>query len=118
MKFFTIRKKEDEKILVERAGLANNFFSRLKGLLGTKELPSDQGIILDPCRSIHTFFMHYNLDVIFIDEYNTVVGCEENLKPHRFSSYYRKARKAIELPAGTIEARMIKLGQKLEFQSL
>ena len=118
MRFFRIRKKEDSKILAQKAGLANNFFSRLKGLLGTKGLPQDEGMILDPCKSVHTFFMHYDLDVIFIDESNTIIGCEASLKPNRFSSYYGKARKAIELPAGTIEERKVRLGQKLEFQPL
>ena len=118
MKFFSIRKKEDAKVLARRAGLANNFFSRLKGLLGTKGLSKDEGIILDPCKSVHTFFMHYDLDVIFIDKNNTIVGFEPYLKPNRFSSYYGKAKKAIELPAGTIDEQTIALGQKLEFQPL
>ncbi len=118
MKFFSIRKKEDAQVLAREARLANSFFSRLKGLLGTKSLLQDEGMILDPCKSVHTFFMHYDLDVIFIDKNNMIVGCESHLKPNRLSSYYGAARKAIELPAGTIEEKMIKLGQKLEFQPL
>jgi len=118
MRFFRIQKKEDSKILAKKARLANGFFSRLKGLLGTKELPKDEGVILDPCKSVHTFFMHYDLDVIFIDKNNMIIGCEASLKPNRFSSYYGTARKAIELPAGTIEERELRLGQKLEFQPL
>ncbi len=118
MKYFKIENPKDKKVLASRATLANHFFSRLKGLLGTKELPSGRGIILEPCNCIHTLFMHYDLDVIFLDEDNRVVALNERLKPYRFSSYYGKAKKAIELPAGTLEKTELSIGEKLEIVEL
>ena len=82
---------------------ADSLLLRMKGLLGRKEFRLDQAIILKPCNSIHTFFMHFPIDVLFLDRSNSIVGIIENMKPYRISKIYLKAYYAIELPAGTIK---------------
>jgi uncharacterized membrane protein (UPF0127 family) len=48
--------------------LADNFYMRLKGLIGKKTLGANGAICIKPCKSIHTFFMGFDIDAIFIDE--------------------------------------------------
>lgn len=103
-------------ILANDAFVANRIFSRLKGLLGRKEFPSGKGIILKPCNSIHTFFMAFSIDVLFVGKDNRVKKVIENLVPNRLSCIYFDAAFAIELPAGTIKACPISAGDTIILQ--
>ncbi|MBI2609120.1 MAG: DUF192 domain-containing protein [Deltaproteobacteria bacterium] len=113
--FFRIENKKEGKIVAEKAMLADTFFSRLKGLLGTKKLDKGEALILEPCQSVHTFFMKYDLDIIFLNKENIVIGVAEHLKPNRLSAFYRHASKAVELPSGSIVEGRVTVGEKLEF---
>ncbi len=94
---------------------ADNFFTRLKGLIGKKLLPEGSGLLIIPCNSIHMFFMKIPLDVIFIDKAGKVVYLSENIKPWQATRIIKKARCTIELPAGTIAQSRTEVGDKLEF---
>ena len=91
-------------ILAKDAGLTRSFFARTKGLLGRKVLGKDEGLILRPCNSVHTFFMKFPIDVVFLDKDNSVVKIISNLAPFRISGIYFKAFLAIELPALTAQS--------------
>lgn len=101
-----------QDIFAENLKLNNTFFSRLIGLMFKKNLPAGSGIVLKPCTQIHTCFMRFNIDVIFLDENLQVLHFIENMKPWRLSPLFLKARYTVELPAGTIKGR-IKKGEKL-----
>jgi uncharacterized membrane protein (UPF0127 family) len=94
--------------------VADSFFSRLQGLLGSSPLQPGAGLYLIPCNAIHMFFMTFAIDAIFLDKENTVVGLEENLQPWKLSASYKKARGCLELPPGTIASTNTKLGDKIE----
>lgn len=89
------------KILARHASIADNFFARLKGLLGTKSLLAGEALLIRPCNSVHTFGMNYAIDVIFADADNRVVRTVAGLVPGRLAMC-RKARYVVELPAGTL----------------
>lgn len=93
--------------------MANTLFQRLKGLLGKKELPQGQAMILKVCDSIHTFFMQFPIDVIFVDSNNKVIKMIPRMQPFRISGIYFKAYLAIELPAGIIEKTATEAGDFL-----
>lgn len=92
---------------------ARSFFSRLKGLLFTKKLPYGHGIHILPCRSIHTFFMKYAIDILYLDAEQRVVGLQESLQPGRAGKMFQRTVSVIELPKGTIQETETKMGQKL-----
>ena len=94
--------------------LANNPLLRLKGLLGYRELPSSHGLWLTPCNSIHMFFMHISLDVIFLDKNQMVIDYLENFKPWHISKIYKSAKHVLELPVGMITATHTTIGDKVE----
>lgn len=81
---------------------ANNFWLRIKGLLFHKEPVVEEGLLITPCNSIHMFFMRFPIDVIFLNQSNTVVKIVPNVKPWTFIAPVRAAHSTLELPSGTI----------------
>jgi uncharacterized membrane protein (UPF0127 family) len=88
--------------------------ARTRGLLGRRALPPGSGMLIDPCPSVHTWFMSFPIDVIFLDGENRVVGLKRNLKPFRMAGAWR-AVKTLELPVGTIAATGTSTGDSVVF---
>jgi uncharacterized protein len=99
--------------LGERVGLADGFLSRLRGLLGRPPLVAGEGLLITPCKGVHMFGMKYPIDVAFIDTDGRVVGLCHELAPGRRSGWFRDARHALELPAGTLAATGTEVGDRL-----
>ena len=71
----------------------------MKGLLGRSELRPGEGLLLRPASAIHTFFMRFPIDAVFLDREWRVVGIADDVAPWRTAA--RKGAKAVlELPAG------------------
>ena len=99
-------KVKDKGIIIGNKVLtAENIFSRLKGLMFIKDMKGD-GLLINPCNSIHTFFMKFAIDVVFIDKNRKVVKILRNLKPWRISWFYPKAQQVLELKAGTLPSHL------------
>lgn len=96
--------------------VASDPVSRILGLMFRKA-PKGDGLLLDPCNSIHTFFMRYPLDVVFINNANEVVKVIRNLRPWRITWIYFKARKTLELPAGKLPLE-VREGERLEIRNV
>jgi uncharacterized membrane protein (UPF0127 family) len=103
-------------ILASKVFVANNFFTRFKGLLGTRKLESGCGLVLIPCNQIHMFWMTYAIDALFISAEGVVVGVAEKVKPWRVSPSFKKAYRCLELPVGTISSTGTQLGDKIEIE--
>jgi len=97
--------------------VARSFGSRLKGLLGKKELPDGEGILLEPAYQIHTMFMKFSIDVLFVDKCLRIVHLIRELKPFRISGLHIGASKIIELPGGTIAKSKTEVGDFLTFEN-
>ena len=100
--------------LARQVEQADTFWARLKGLMFRRNLPGGQALLLDPCPQIHTCFMRFEIDVVFLDSTNHVVAVLENLKPWRMSKFYTTARRTLELPGGTLHGR-VQAGDELIF---
>ncbi len=103
-------------ILAENIFLADNFLKRLKGLLGYKSFEKNQAMILRPSNAVHTFFMRFPIDVLFIDRNNTVVKTVSNMGSFRATGIYLKSAFVIELPAGVINSTQTTEGDYLQIQ--
>jgi len=99
--------------LAGEARLARNLWSRSVGLLGRSSLRRGEALVLDPCSSVHTAFMRFTIDVVYVDRAHLVVKVVPRLKPFRASSALRGSRAAIELPSGTIESSGTTPGDQL-----
>lgn len=100
--------------MADEALLADGFFRRLKGLLGTPSLAKGKGIYIVPCRQIHMFGMKYAIDCVFLDKAGTVVGIVQSIGPGALSPIFAKAHGCLELPAGTIADTGTAEGDKIE----
>lgn len=104
--------EKDGVVVCERCLVADRPLQRMRGLLGRKELPEGEGMLLTPERSIHMWFMRFPVDAVFLDSGMKVLGVRENLRPWRVASR-RKARSVLELPAGACERNGIREGDRL-----
>ena len=109
----TLMNMNQAAILARQVKVADSFFTRLKGLLGTECLPVGQALFIKPCKSVHTFGMRYAIDVIFIDTAYRIVKLIENMPPGKVAAA-NGAAYVVELPAGTIARTETKVGHKLE----
>ena len=100
--------------LAEDVIIAKTLFSRVKGLLGRKVFLPGQAIILDPCNSVHTFLMHFPIDILFIDKDYKVIQALPYLKPNRISPVYWHSSKVIELPAGRLDFTNTQIKDQLQ----
>ena len=100
------------RILAERAEEATGFWSRLRGLMGRADLPMGEGMWIEPCNSIHMFFMRFPIDAVFLDRELRILKVVPDLKPWRMAAG-RGARQVLEIAAGEAERRGLETGTQL-----
>jgi uncharacterized protein len=98
--------------LVERCSVADKPWSRMRGLLGRSGLAQGEGLLLKPCGSVHTLFMRFPIDVVFLDRELSVVAVRPDLRPWRTAGA-RGAKVSLELAAGEAARLGIAPGMKL-----
>jgi uncharacterized membrane protein (UPF0127 family) len=84
----------------------------MRGLLGRSSLAPEEGILLRPAGSVHTAFMRFPIDVVFVDRDGEVLRVAEALPPWRTASA-RGAKAVVELAAGECERRGVQVGDRL-----
>jgi uncharacterized membrane protein (UPF0127 family) len=101
-----------DDVLAERVEVAVTRRDRRKGLLGRSGLDPASAIIIAPCFSIHTLFMRFDIDVIFVDEDGRVLKVLRDMTPWRIAGY-PTAHAVVELAAGSLRDRQINVGDRL-----
>lgn len=93
--------------------VASSFLERLIGLLGRPSLAEDAGLLLVPCNNIHTAFMRFVIDAVFVDGDGIILSIVEKMPPYRMA-YVREARGCLELSSGGAARLNLKVGKKIE----
>lgn len=108
----------DGRRLVESAGGAFGWWSRLRGLLFRRPLAADgsEALLIRPCNSIHTVGMRYALDVVFLDRGGTVLRVSEGVRPWR-ARIARGAHAVVELHHGAARRLAISPGDRIEWHA-
>jgi uncharacterized protein len=106
-------RRDDGSVVCERCVVADRILSRMKGLLGKRELVSGEGLLIEPAPSIHTWFMRFPIDVVFLARNGEVLKVAPDVKPWRMRSC-RRARAVLELAAGEAEVRGISVGDRID----
>lgn len=101
-------------VLAVSAGVASNFFSRLIGLMFRKKMGPEEGLIFYRANSIHTFFMRFPIDIVFLTKEMEVKKLVECIGPWRMV-FCKGAYATLELPAGKINQSKTELKDRLEF---
>jgi hypothetical protein len=107
-----ILRRGDGEVVCERLALADSPLTRLRGLLGRKGLEAGEGLLLRPASSIHTFFMRFPIDAVFLDRGLVVLSIADGLEPWRAASK-RGAKAVLELPAGESARHGLAVGDQL-----
>lgn len=100
-------------LVAPRVAKAETFTTRLVGLLGHASLPDDAGLWIEPCDSVHTFFMRFPIDVAFVDRDGVVIRRIDAMKPWRGTRLHTKARACVELAAGVLARTSVVEGSRL-----
>lgn len=101
--------------LASRAWRADTFLTRLVGLLSRSSLGLGEGLLIQPCSSVHTAFMRFTIDVLYVDKEGRVVKTAPNMRPFRIGGVFKPSCSVLELPRGTIEATGTVPGDELVF---
>ena len=101
-------------VLANRLEVAGSGAKRTKGLLGRDGLDVGGGLWIVPCESVHTFFMRFAIDLVYLDRKNKVKKVRSAVGPWRVSACLT-AHSVLELPAGTIRDTLTRTGDTLEF---
>ena len=121
MKVVCVTNTTRASVLCQRCSVADNLFTRVRGLLGRSGLEANEGLLINPCPSIHMFGMKFALDVIFVTADNVVTDYVENIAPGKAyvaKAHHGKARAAIELPVGAISRNGTQIGDELAFENI
>lgn len=116
-----IRNLTTQTVLADRATVARGIVSRAVGLLGRASLTPGEALILPRCGAIHTWFMRFTIDVIFLktvqgSRFKVVVEIVEGMKPFRFACAWG-ADTVVELAPGTLAVNPLKGGEMLDIQA-
>ena len=103
--------------VAERVQIADTWWTRLRGMMGRPEPSEDEGLLLDPCRAVHMYWMNYPLDVAFLDPDGQVVAVYHELAPSQRSKRHGAAHRALELRAGTLAATQTEVGDRIELRN-
>ena len=110
-------KTVDDRVVCERCLVADSPWPRMRGLLGRKRLESGEGLLLRPTGSVHTFFMRFPIDVVFLSRDGEVLKVARALPPWRTAAA-RRAKAVLELAADEAERREIRVGSRLDLSVL
>ena len=115
-KQWRLRVSDQGRVVCGRCTVADRPLRRMRGLLGRSALANDEGMLLRPAPSIHTWFMRFPIDAVFLDRELRVIDTASEVRPWRFASR-RGARAVLELAAGDAERRDIRAGMRLELEA-
>jgi uncharacterized membrane protein (UPF0127 family) len=133
MRIFRVTSIKNGASIADKCYVAESFFDRLKGLIGTKHMSNAEGLLLKPCNDIHMWFMSIPIDVVFLrrkdrhfDLYSDseassklerrlkITSAVEGLKPWKLLPVRDgSAEETLELPPGTIRRCAIEAGDEV-----
>lgn len=95
-------------LISDNLRIADNFFTRSVGLISSKSMADNEALIIKPCCSVHTFFMKFNIDVIFVDKNYKVIEIFKDVAPNKILPIYLRSLIVIEMKAFASEDKIFK----------
>jgi len=108
-------RQADGAVIIPSVIVCRSMVARMRGLLGRSDLPAGQGMLLSPCRSIHTIMMRFTIDIIFLTQAGVVCRIVRNVRPHRFAFGGASAYSALEVQSGWLDEASLQCGDMIEF---
>ena len=108
-----IKNSTRNSIVIDHGRIADNFWTRLVGLVGVRKLASGDGLLIKPCKGVHSMFMSIPIDVLYVDRNHMVIGADREMKPWRIGRIYPASNYVVELPVGAIAQTETQIGDQL-----
>ncbi len=108
-----LNKSRNNQTLVENLEVANTLWTQAKGLLGRTQLDSNAALWITHSGSIHTFFMRFAIDLVFLDKNLVVTKTAADVKPWRLVLRTRNAASVIEFQSGFLNNAPLAIGEQL-----
>ncbi|MBF0265286.1 MAG: DUF192 domain-containing protein [Gammaproteobacteria bacterium] len=99
-------------MILDSLFVTESSLERMQGLLGKKKLTHSDGLLILPCNSVHTFFMKYSIDVVYLNKLGEILKIVPSLKPWRLS-FCLRAASTLELTKDAAASLNLHIGQKL-----
>ncbi|MGA2770923.1 MAG: DUF192 domain-containing protein [Bryobacteraceae bacterium] len=112
-----VRNQTRNTVLAHAAEVADTSAKRRTGLLKHERLEPGEGLWIVPCESVHTFFMKFPIDLVYLDKHRKVRRARSAVRPWRLSACLL-AHSVLELPAGTVEQSGTEAGDELTFDKM
>lgn len=110
-----VKNADRDTVLGEAIEVASTAVKRVKGLLGRQCLEAGAGLLFKHCSSLHTFFMQFPVDILFIDRRGKVLKAASGVRPFKVVAAPFRAQYALELPTGAIESSATRVGDHIDF---
>ena len=110
--------KSDSLHVCYSAQFAKTLIKKSFGLTILNNFKNFDGLLIENCKIIHSFFMKFSFDAVFLDKDLKVIATYSNFKPFKISKFYSKSNYVLELPQGTIKKLKINLFDKFEVNDL
>ena len=108
-----VRNATRNTVIAEAVETADTALSRMHGLLGRDHFEEGRGLLITPCSSVHTFFMRFPIDLVFLDKKGKVLKIAREVRPFKLVLAPLKAYSVLELPAGVVFGTSTCVGDKL-----
>jgi len=105
--------KRNGNVVCEECTILKGVLDRMKGLIGRKFLSQGEGVLITECKSIHTMFMGFPIDVAFLDSVGTVMKVKAGISPWRMTGFVFKASMVLELSKGVLKQTETQAGDQL-----
>ncbi|MGD9008070.1 MAG: DUF192 domain-containing protein [Desulfobacteraceae bacterium] len=105
--------KKTGECIADQVEIAQTFFKRLIGLTGRRKMIDGAGLYFPGCRSIHSFFMNFSIDVLFLDKQMHITKIVRCLRPYRLAFAPMQTRHTLELSCGALEKFQLKVGDAI-----
>lgn len=103
MPAYQVKRFNDQRVFADQCVIANSIKSRFWGLMGREKLNQGEALWLEPCNSVHTFFMKFSIDVVYLDQQGKVLFIRRGMRPWRIDFPVFGASSVLELRAGAAD---------------
>ena len=105
-------------VLVDQGRIADDLWSRLRGLIGVRNLMPGDGLLITRCKGVHCLFMSIAIDVLYVNRADCIVDVDPDMRPWAVGKLRRRSSYVVELPAGTIARTATGIGDRLAVTSM
>ena len=102
-----------EMVVADNVERAESAFLRFRGFMLRSSIVDGDGLLIPRCNWIHTLFMRQEIDAVYLDDNNTIIDMESNVKPWRICKPRFRAKSTLELYSGAIESKSLRIGEVL-----